>query len=1428
MSSKIRNVALLLPAFVLATGLASAQPGVKVSAVNSTGSVTTTTLTNDSSSGPTAKAPAVDANGLAKYWDGLGTGGASTNYFSVPPYITAPPNPQIAVGPDDILTIVNRTISRFPNPNAAGNTGVANPYNNPPSEYVWLDAWIGIPTLGPILCPSGTGSNTTCVIDNASIRYDQLQGRFVVLFTVTDVPAHRSNFVLIVSRFSQFTKCAANVPTCVPNGASSPLFTPPVIAPIVGGTQTGGVNGSNWVMYTIPINLSYTLAPTAAGNGVVGVTTTVATGGGTASNVTATDCGTVGGPGLPLTNGAGGTNRSCTNYYPTSARMGLDNDNILLTAAVLDSAFSTNEGNFPSVAGQNQGPYAGTRVVSIAKMVVYNGTALTFNQPPACTGNSPSDCMAVNLADNVVTGTITTRAGCAAGTTPPTVLLDCSPTPQVIPGAVPPARTLTNPLPAVFFEPGILRGRALASFDSQVAPLGNATAGVITPVSYLVGSTISDNFGNTLSATGVPILVQPIVYSCPGVAIFPGPAGVAFCGVGGAGQVPDLPLLGVLKTNVQSLSSVGDPAPVGQGFSAAQLTTNPLNTPVQSTANSRLFVGDSRPEQVIFREGLLYTARTIRPQDWGPANALGSATVMYDLIKTCATAANLPNCGGFSITGALFGNPALALETEWFNGLNVPDPAGNITGFGFYQPMFDVPADVITSGPVSPINLLPWFDKLFVGMTTGGTSNVANTFSKNFPSLWDFRPGDDAFDTAQPYLDPYTGTVINQVPCGQDVTVLATVTKNSATVVVNDTTGLAVGMFLTSTSVATFPATITAINTSTNTITLSSAYNGNSSTLPLTTSLKFTRIQPGVTTTATLTIAAASLPAAAPGNVITVGSATGLLIGQTISAAGATTNKTATTVTGNTSILLNNTTSVGVGETVAGTTFTASVQTIAGSNVITVPTTTQVAVGEGVSGTGIPANTTITAISVNPDATLQVTLSAAATASTGSNATVSLTFSAANAFPANTFVTAPPDISNRVTVSAAPTIGSFVGVNPLTLLPISNGIPVVFTATNFFAAGTTITNINGTTVTLSSNAIAPAGTGIAAGTVLNNLPITFVTSGTAASVTCPMIPFSARGGASTDPNDGSMWLFGEFAKNRLSTIPGPGQWGTSVANYPLSLPAVDPYNNDNTYFQDVQPGNVFFTWIQIAKNLGIAVPSATGPCTVNNGGTPLQNPPVAGTTPSPSPSTLVCPYFNPTATVTRAEMAYWVVRSQMDETQVTAYLNATGGDPTGAGGLAGAGSFSDYPSVTNPFLASAVTTNQLIRYIEVMYRRGYTKGCASTDDPLRRYCPNDLVTRAQMSVFLIRAKMNNVFPTTLSGTPVTGPYGDNFGLFQIAPSYFSDVTSGATDPYKDYYIYVQKMRELRITNGTSGSLFSPGNNLTRQEIATFVVRAFFL
>jgi len=413
-------------------------------------------------------------------------------------------------------------------------------------------------------------------------------------------------------------------------------------------------------------------------------------------------------------------------------------------------------------------------------------------------------------------------------------------------------------------------------------------------------------------------------------------------------------------------------------------------------------------------------------------------------------------------------------------------------------------------------------------------------------------------------------------------------------------------------------------------------------------------------------------------------------------------------------------------------------------------------------------------------------------------------------------------------------------------VPIQNGIPVVFVASNLFPGNPLIINIVGNTVTLSANATAPLP-GQAAGVTTTNVPLNFITSGTnVANTICPMIPFSARGGASTDPNDGSLWLFGEFAKNRLSTIPGPGQWGTSVANYALSFPATDAYGNDNTYFQDVQPtgspDSSFFTWIQLAKNLGLAVPSATGPCTINNGLPPILQPPAPGTLPTPSPSTLGCPYFGPDTIVTRAEMAYWVIKAQMDETQVTNYLCATGGDPSGlspqCNGGQPASSFADLGagggSILNPFLGAnpglgivGVTNAQLQRYIEVMARRGYTKGCNNTNDPQAAYCPNQPVTRAQMAVFLIRAKMNNVFPTTLSGLPLAAPYGDNFGVYLPPVPYFSDVT--AADPvYGQYYLYIQKMRELRITNGTGGATFSPGNNLTRKEIATFVVRAFFL
>src|SRR5215470_16103488 len=177
MVCKARHVALLLLVLCLATGVASAQPGLNISQINGSGQVTQSSF-DPSVFGPDARAPRA-----GKYWDGL----SSTDYYNYTTQVTAPPNPQIGVGPDDVVTIVNRTIARYPNPNAIGNPLVTTPYNYPPTSKAFLDVWLGITNLAN-LCPTVPRNNTTCIIDNASIRYDQMQGRFVVLFTVTDVP----------------------------------------------------------------------------------------------------------------------------------------------------------------------------------------------------------------------------------------------------------------------------------------------------------------------------------------------------------------------------------------------------------------------------------------------------------------------------------------------------------------------------------------------------------------------------------------------------------------------------------------------------------------------------------------------------------------------------------------------------------------------------------------------------------------------------------------------------------------------------------------------------------------------------------------------------------------------------------------------------------------------------------------------------------------------------------------------------------------------------------------------------------------------------------------------------------------------------------------------------------------------------------------
>ena len=101
-------------------------------------------------------------------------------------------------------------------------------------------------------------------------------------------------------------------------------------------------------------------------------------------------------------------------------------------------------------------------------------------------------------------------------------------------------------------------------------------------------------------------------------------------------------------------------------------------------------------------------------------------------------------------------------------------------------------------------------------------------------------------------------------------------------------------------------------------------------------------------------------------------------------------------------------------------------------------------------------------------------------------------------------------------------------------------------------------------------------------------------------------------------------------------------------------------------------------------------------------------------------------------------------------------------------------------------------------FTDVLSADGITGGC-SLNPP--DFCPNDNVTRAEMAVFI-----------------VTGIEGSTFTY--TATPYFTDVP--ASNPY---FKFIQKLRDLGITDGCSATEFCPNDAVTRAEMAAFTIRA---
>lgn len=113
------------------------------------------------------------------------------------------------------------------------------------------------------------------------------------------------------------------------------------------------------------------------------------------------------------------------------------------------------------------------------------------------------------------------------------------------------------------------------------------------------------------------------------------------------------------------------------------------------------------------------------------------------------------------------------------------------------------------------------------------------------------------------------------------------------------------------------------------------------------------------------------------------------------------------------------------------------------------------------------------------------------------------------------------------------------------------------------------------------------------------------------------------------------------------------------------------------------------------------------------------------------------------------------------------------------------GSFADVPE-----------TSLFYPFIENLFHNGVTGGCASG------YCPGSNVTRAQMAVFLLKARWGAGFiPAPATGTA------------------FPDVP--ASNPFARW---IEELAREGVTGGCGGGLYCPDSPVTRQQMAVFLLK----
>jgi hypothetical protein len=706
-----------------------------------------------------------------KAWEGFQT----TNYLNTEQYLYTRSVASIATGPTNIITIVNRRIAMFDNPNAIISPGgpgsattqktVSGPTAYPPTHEALLDAWLG-ENLLKTLCPTNTsgtvsgGSTISCLVDHATVRYDQLQGRFLVLMTVTDTgiatpgqgvtSARKASWVLLISKYATF-------PSLGTNGSSDVFINP---TPPVGSTS--GINPANWAVYygsgsdgfigSIPANGNINSLPAIAG---ADATFDCSAGAIAASGATPA--------------------KNC--YFPTDARLGIDNDNIIITSPVVNVNYFLPPAGTPVPTIT----FAGTRVRVIKK----GGASPSAGGSPI---QSPGSTAAGLYQKSLAGGALTAGNQFDEDTTKDYYDLyanagNIAPLSTFSAGYAnapytvgPPTDSITNGK-GLFCEPARVRGRAAASYTNSMTP------GAVTSQTYLECITSVALAPGSFTSS---IFVQPIQY----VTAFGGINPPANQG----NTVPYYPILvgtGTVAPNsgmqVAQVDPFSNPSTVAQ---ASYLGTS--GGPSGTAPN--FYVGDDRPHELIMREGHLYSARVgSSPLLFQVNQAPLSTTVYYDIIQKLTAG----NPGITSTAPLAAGAPSPVLLSKW-------------TNTNAWAPQYEVPANVTTQGQTDPNFVFPWLEKLFVATSyppmagsdprtsvqagvnctnNGVTPNIVGGIANagfSYPGLYDQRCATDAFDAFISFRNPVTGQIVTTIPDAGAAPMIAPSLRGSASTDPND------------------------------------------------------------------------------------------------------------------------------------------------------------------------------------------------------------------------------------------------------------------------------------------------------------------------------------------------------------------------------------------------------------------------------------------------------------------------------------------------------------------------------------------------------------------------------------------------------------------------------------------------------------------